>query len=267
MEELARRWALSGVEPISNMSYNYVAKAKSAEHGPVVLKLTCDRKPFEEEVRALRSFGGGGAVSLLEVYFNLKAMLLEQACPGTSLKEHAKGSPESVMEEYVTVVKLLHFDHPIKSSSNFLSLADWFKAFDRVEERAMPGFLLEKARDLLKERLEEGPQFVLHGDLHLDNIVRSGKEWLAIDPKGILGPLAFEISAFDLTSEREQKSGHVTRDLLERRIEHLAMLADIDSKSLRDWVFLRLVLSVAWFIEDKGDPTDHLNLAMLLVNA
>lgn len=249
------------------MSYNYVAKAESTAHGPVVLKVVCDRKSFEEEERALRSFGGKGSVSLLKTHSDLQAMLIEQARPGVSLKEYAQGETESVMEAYVKTVKHLHADPSKKAPSDFLSLKNWFKAFDRVQEGTMSGVLLAKAKCLLKSRMEEGPTFLLHGDLHLDNIVQNENTWLAIDPKGIVGPLAFEVSAFDLTSEREQKAGQVTKDLLEGRIERLAKLADIDSHSLKDWVFLRLVLSVAWFIEDKGDPTDHLNLAMLLAEA
>jgi streptomycin 6-kinase len=30
-------------------------------------------------------------------------------------------------------------------------------------------------------------QLVLHGDLHHDNILNDGNDWLTIDPKGIIG--------------------------------------------------------------------------------
>jgi streptomycin 6-kinase len=37
-------------------------------------------------------------------------------------------------------------------------------------------------------------QLPLHGDLHYDNIISSGRGWLAIDPVGLFGDPAYEVA-------------------------------------------------------------------------
>lgn len=37
---------------------------------------------------------------------------------------------------------------------------------------------------------------MLHVDLHHDNILQNGNEWLVIDPKGVVGEPAYEVAAF-----------------------------------------------------------------------
>lgn len=265
IDQLRQTWKLNEIMPVPNISYHFVAKAFGEHRLPVVLKISCERKTFEEEVRALQYFKGRGVVKLLETENECKAMLLQQAIPGKSLKEQARGKPDSVMEEYIKAIEKLHEKIPSKVPAGLPIIEDWFKVFDRIGEGSLPSRLSIKAKKLLKERLQEGVRvYFLHGDLHLGNIVQNGEGWLAIDPQGVVGPLEFELSAFDFTDPSEGKSDLILKDLLEKRIEHLATLAKVDREKLRDWVFLRLMLSVSWFIEDKGDPSRHLHLATLL---
>lgn len=65
VEQLASRWALSDIEPVTNMTFNYVAKAQRNKQG-VVLKIACMGDELEREVKTLRFFNGQGMVKLLE---------------------------------------------------------------------------------------------------------------------------------------------------------------------------------------------------------
>jgi len=82
------------------------------------------------------------------------------------------------------MMKKLHH-HTI---SSFSHIRDWLKALDTINSNLIPKQLLHKAATLRDKKLAsiESPT-LLHGDLHLDNILQDGEEWLAIDPKGVIG--------------------------------------------------------------------------------
>ena len=105
---------------------------------------------------------------------------------------------------------------------------------------------------------------LLHGDLHLDNILQNDDEWLSIDPKGIIGDAEFEIAAFDFIDENELQEA--TPALFIERIEQIANKAKLSPKRIREWTFVRLILSAAWSVEDKGNPNKAIKLAQLLDN-
>ncbi|MAP24643.1 MAG: hypothetical protein CMM87_03820 [Rickettsiales bacterium] len=50
--------------------------------------------------------------------------------------------------------------------------------------------MLSKGEKLRQNLLDATAEtFVLHGDLHLDNILSHNNNWVAIDPKGSRGPI------------------------------------------------------------------------------
>jgi streptomycin 6-kinase len=81
-----------------------------------------------------------------------------------------------------------------------------------------------------------------HGDLHAENILRSGGSWLAIDPKPLVGDPAFDLA---------QWLGNGCRWLLsERRVDQMtrvtrafADLAGVDPVRAAGWAFVK---KVAW---------------------
>lgn len=104
-------------------------------------------------------------------------------------------------------------------------------------------------------------QVFLHGDLHHDNILKNDGQWLAIDPKGIIGDPAFEIAAFDFMYITELANTMNVKNIFASRVALLAKKADLDAQRIKDWVFVRLILMVAWLIEDNGDPGWAIRLA------
>src|SRR5207253_4768706 len=85
--------------------------------------------------------------------------------------------------------------NPPDSADGLIQLETWFAAYDRnrqVLSRGVAGFppeLFQRADSLRAELLSATDNRVLlHGDLHHFNILRSDRsEWLAIDPKGLVG--------------------------------------------------------------------------------
>lgn len=72
--------------------------------------------------------------------------------------------------------------------------------------RVISDHFVNKAKQLKSKLFDSVKhEYLCHGDLHLEKIILNKNEWLAIDPKGIIGEMAFEASAFDLLSNDELK--------------------------------------------------------------
>ena len=85
--ECEGRWLIKVMPPFAPLSYNYVAPAVRADGTEVVLKLGVPHYDLKMEMEALRLFDGHGIVRLLEVDFDLGAMVLERLKPGSSLSK------------------------------------------------------------------------------------------------------------------------------------------------------------------------------------
>ena len=112
---------------------------------------------------------------------------------------------------------------------------------------------------------EAHPQLPLHGDLHHGNILRQADDWVAIDPKGLLGDRTADFAVFLLNPDAADERRFIARDprRLPDRIGRLAGAADLDPDRLRRWVHVAASASALWHLQDGGDPTVARTLASL----
>src|SRR6266498_4093695 len=103
IDEASQRWGLSEINPVENLSYNFVAYAARAstalpagrsasqentgtsQREEVVLKIGVPDRELISEIAALRLFNGQGAVRLLEADESRCMFLLERVNPGMML--------------------------------------------------------------------------------------------------------------------------------------------------------------------------------------
>ena len=52
-DSLSKKWQLTDIVPVENMSWNYVAKVHSKKHGPVCIKVSVDENLISDEMKAL----------------------------------------------------------------------------------------------------------------------------------------------------------------------------------------------------------------------
>lgn len=262
VKSLQDEWKLRNLECVGNMTYHYVAKAFDDKDVPVVLKVGCSDQLIQNEASFLNHISGAGAVRLLQKHQKYRALLLQQAIPGTTLKVLYPKQSQYVMDHYLDVVTKLHSGSktPVWTVKH---IADWLKALDLADPDKFPKGMLEQAVSLRDEMLSTAQTLkLLHGDLHLDNILMNGDEWLAIDPQGVLGEPEFEVAAFDFIDNGEL--GKAKSPDFTARIEQLANKADLSFDRIRNWTYIRLVLSAAWSLEDNGDPSRAIALAQLM---
>lgn len=264
VHELAIYWQLNQIMPVDNMTFNYVAKAITNNNELVVLKIGCDENAINEEKQALDYFDGKASIKLIAYKDTYHALLLQQAIPGITLKSLYSSQPQYVMACYVDTMRKLH-NKSLSHNNSYRHIKDWLWAIDNLTEDMCPPYLLKKAV-LLKNQLLDSltTEVFLHGDLHHDNILKHGDQWLAIDPKGVVGEPEFEIAAFDfmyvneLSNEKNKKDA---KSVFEARGNLLAQKADLNPQRIKDWVFVRLILMAAWHIQDNCDPSWAIKLA------
>jgi len=255
------RWFLTTAGPLSDLSYNFLEKAKTKDGSEVILKLGPPNPELTTEILALKQYRGKGAVQLLQADPQLGALLLEQVQPGVNLlfikdDKQAARIASQVMERLW---------RKIPDEGNFPTMADWCRGFSRYRKQfpASSGPLLpaliHKAEKVSADLLQtQSTSLLLHGDLHHRNILLGkGNSWVAIDPKGVIGESSFEVGSFLYNPIPDLiKNPDLTR-MLNRRLDIFEEILKLDRVRMAAWSFSRAVLSAVWTIEDKGDNSRY----------
>lgn len=267
----ARRWQLTIFPPVGNLSFHYVAPAVRADGTPVMIKADSPTGEFAEEVEALRLFAGPGMVRVLEVDEEQEVILMERLEPGTVLAKLVPEQDERATSILVSVMRQIW--RPVPARHHFPTVAGWFKGFERLRVRydggcgPFPERLLEEAEAMVAELLATpAAPMLLHGDLHHENILRSGNGWRAIDPKGVIGDPGYEPSVLFYNPMPEIFHVPNLREILARRLDQLAEELNMERERLRGWGLAQCVLSAWWSIEDNNQepPQDVLACADIM---
>ncbi len=152
----------------------------------------------------------------------------------------------------------------------FPSVQDWARGFDRYlasSNNQIPKQLVETAQHLyLKLAATQRQPRLLHGDLqHYNVLFDSDRGWVAIDPKGVIGEVEYEIGAA-LRNPIERPDLFLSRSAIERRLKQFTNKLDLDFARALAWTFAQAVLSAIWDIED-GFEVDAANPSLRLANA
>ncbi len=207
----------------------------------VVVKLEPDAAARDAEVRALRHWDGRGAARVLDVDDAPGAIVLERVVPGSSLREEAVPDPDAAAIA-ARVIGTLHAAAPPLPA--LPRIGDWLTYLD-APKRAL-------AEDLCRRSSGE---VVLHGDLHHDNILRAGAgDWLAIDPKGVIGPREAEPAAFLRNPRDELLACADPVGLSRARARVMARVLDQDPSLLLGWACVLAGLAAVWASDGGEGP-------------
>lgn len=256
--QLANIYGLSNLKAVNNLSYNYVLSGFQGAQ-PIILKLGLDIDGFKREAAALMAFEGFGVVQIFSE--NTGLLILECVVPGMSLKSYFPEKDDEAINITENVIKRLH-KAPIPSTHEFPHIKDWLEALDGDLE--IPVQTLQKARKIRDKLLKTAePDVLLHGDLHHDNILQNGDEWLVIDPKGVIGEPAYEVAAFIRNPIPELLNHSDAPNIIHNRVTRFAELFELPSQRILDWCFVESVLSWIWNIQDKLDTEYFIKLTKI----
>jgi streptomycin 6-kinase len=264
VQQLTRDWRLliQGSFETETSVVSFVTRDDQS----LVLKVV---KQENDEWRAgevLNAFAANGVPQVFE--HTGGAMLLERLQPGNPLADLSlAGGDEEATEILAGVIERMS---PREAPENIPTVEDWGKGFDRYvasgDER-IPRQLIESSQRVFAElSATQKLRRLLHGDLHHYNLLfDSQRGWLAIDPKGVIGEVEYEIGAI-MRNPFERPDLFLARSTIERRIEQLTARLNLNRERVVAWAFAQAVLSAIWQIED-GFEIDGSNTSLKLAKA
>jgi streptomycin 6-kinase len=229
----------------------------------VVLKVS---KPTSDEFRAgqvLRAFNDDGTVHVIQT--KSEAILMELLDPGDELVNLVRAGKDVESTEIFADLlrKMAHHSPPTDCPSTF----DWARGFDRYlmsNDKRIPEPLVAEARELyLSLANSQTSTMLLHGDLQHYNVLFDSKRgWVAIDPKGIVGELEYEIGAI-VRNPTEMPEFYTLKETVERRLNYFAKALNLNYDRALAWTFAQAVLSAIWDVEDEHQvQPDHAALRL-----
>jgi streptomycin 6-kinase len=214
-------------------------------------------------------FGGRGVV---EVYEHMPgAALFERLDPGEPLAALTVAGRDDEATDIIAMMlgRMAPGDPP-----EWCAAVDrWGEGFARYlasSDARIPRALVEPAQRVYAELCAtQREPALLHGDLHHYNVLSDrARGWCAIDPKGVVGELEFELGAA-LRNPIDRPDLYAALELTERRLERFGLVLGVDVGRARGWCFAQAVLSAIWCLED-GDAAEtdgSLQLARALLDS
>lgn len=263
VEDRIKAWRIV-VESTEETETSVLAFGRS-DNRPVVLKVT--KHPGDEwrSGEVLDAFDGKGVV---ERYDHIEgAILLERLDPATPLARMAlDGNDDRATEVLANVIRKMS----PRAVDTIPTVHDWAAAFDRYvacgDFRIPKPLVLEAQRVYSDLCASQARQRLLHGDLHHYNVLfDSSRGWVAIDPKGVVGELAYEVGAA-LRNPYERPELFIEPAAIQKRVQTFARELNLDPRRVLAWGFAQAVLSAIWATEDGFAITPG-NSSIALANA
>lgn len=256
--DASKRWGLSNVKPVPNLSYNFVAFAKRGVED-VVLKIGVPNRELVSEMAALRLFNGEGVCQLLECDEEGGMSLLERLKPGTTLSEMEDDDGCTHIAIDVMENLILRGGGAAPPLQNkFINLSDWFDGLKKIRPRfgggvgPFPKEILRRVEASLPGLFDDEARLI-HGDFHHYNVLLSERGWLAIDPKGVIGPVGYEIGPLMLNPWIKPMDGSRFEVRTKRRVDIIHERLGRAREVIIEWALAHAVLSAWWDFQDAMD--------------
>lgn len=246
---LPAAWGASDPVAIAATPTSRVLRVRMAGGGTAVIK---DLKPsgVEDELRGADFLAwrqGAGCVRLLAR--DDSTLLLEDAGDRSLLDDLNEHGDEAATAIAADLMRAMHAPSNVAPPRALMPLEERFAGLFALALADADAVVREGAavaRTLLADQHGVRP---LHGDFHHENALLSGRGWLAIDPKGLIGDPAYDAANLFCNP--------LARDDLRldpRRIRTMAAILapplDRDSAIVLRWAFAHACLSAAWHLED-----------------
>jgi streptomycin 6-kinase len=235
---------------------------------PVVLKVVKEEGDEWRCGEVAAKFGGRGVVQVYEHMAG--AALFEKLDPGEPLASLTVAGRDDEATDILAMMlgRMAPGDAP-ESCPTVEQLALGFLRGAALGDERIPSALLDPAQRIYADlcRTQREPA-LLHGDLHHYNVLSDrSRGWCAIDPKGVVGELEYELGAA-LRNPIDRPDLFARLDVVEHRLEQFGLALGIDVSRARGWCFAQAVLSAVWSLEDghTAEAAATLELARVLLD-
>ena len=244
-----RTWGIAIERTVATRSALLVHGTRAG--APVVLKVVEEGGDEWRCGEIAARFGGRGVVRVYEHVPG--AALFERLDPGEPLAQLTLAGRDD--EATDVLARLLGRMVPADPPEGCPTVEQWAGAFVRHAgsgDARVPAALAEPAQRIYADlcATQRNPA-LLHGDLHHYNVLSDrARGWCAIDAKGVVGELEYELGAA-LRNPLDRPDLFASLDVVERRLDRFGLELGLDTSRARGWCFAQAVLAAIWSIEDE----------------
>ncbi|KAA3504317.1 streptomycin resistance protein [Rhizobium rhizogenes] len=247
-------WNIEAAKQIADTPAGVVYAVTRGDGSPAVAKVL-KNKVLKDSLRGADFIAWRAGVGCVELLERSDDILLMEHAGAETLRDvlFRDGDDDAATEIAADVLLTYHQPSQQPPPSSLLTLPLYFESLFRKAEQdrtdGVESIYIDAAT--LAQELIDGQRDVkpLHGDLHHENIMRSGRGWIIIDPAGLIGDAALDVA--------NMFSNPLDRFDLTRREARIASMAAIFSRALQrdervllQYAFAYGCLSAAWHEED-----------------
>ncbi|MFC7061710.1 aminoglycoside phosphotransferase family protein [Halobacillus seohaensis] len=257
-----KRWRLTMYQPYE-LSFNYVAPAIFDDGSEAVVKIGLPGGEHKDEIKALRSLNRKGIVKLIDDDPIKRVLILEKIQPGQMLAE----LEDDEKATRVAAELARNLVVPVPSHSSIPTTKERENNLKQICMDHCNGLgpissqTLNQALQIFTY-MNNSIQYptLLHGDFHHYNVLQKGDgSWVAIDPKGIVGEIAYDLIQFLLNC----LPVHGKKETIRKRVKIFTELLNLDHERFLLWGYCHTVLATAWTVdENTGKFEENFYLAI-----
>ncbi|MCZ7485337.1 aminoglycoside phosphotransferase family protein [Rhizobium rhizogenes] len=249
-------WNIEAAKQIADTPAGVVYAVMRGDGSPAVAKVL-KKKVLEDSLRGADFIAWRAGVGCVELLERSDDILLMEHAGAETLRDvlFRDGDDDAATEIAADVLLQYHQPSQQPPPSSLLTLPLYFESlFRKAEQDRTSGVesiyidAAALAQELIDRQRDVKP---LHGDLHHENIMRSGRGWIIIDPAGLIGDAALDVA--------NMFSNPLDRFDLTRSEARIASMAAIFSRALQrdervllQYAFAYGCLSAAWHEEDSN---------------
>jgi streptomycin 6-kinase len=264
VERCCLRWHLELYQALSGGTSRVFIGRQNGNRA-VVLKLTPDRSIADAEALALGAWAATLHVpDLLDADLCEGALLLEKVEPGAKLSDQAELPPFTEIADLLLSLRAAPQDAigqlpTLGERLDFLyGLIHRRLIHPQVRSLVTPE-LASSGHRLAKRLATGGDSELVHGDLHLGNVLRGGpsRGLVAIDPRPCIGDHTFDVVDWALGRATS------TRQLAERIQQLCALVPDLNGDAVWQWCTATAVINAVQHLY-RRPPNDSTRLLLRL---
>lgn len=247
-------WNIEAAKQIADTPAGVVYEVTLGDGSPAVAKVL-KKKVLNDSLRGADFIAWRAGVGCVELLERSDDILLMEHAGTETLRDvlFRDGDDDAATQIAADVLLTYHQPSQQPPPSSLLTLPLYFESLFRKAEQdrtsGVESIYIEAAalaQELIDRQRDVKP---LHGDLHHENIMRSGRGWIIIDPAGLIGDAALDVA--------NMFSNPLDRFDLTRSEARIASMAAIFSRALQrdervllQYAFAYGCLSAAWHEED-----------------
>ena len=249
-------WNIEAAEQIADTPAGVVYAVTRGDGSPAVAKVL-KKKVLKDSLRGADFITWRAGVGCVELLERSDDILLMEHAGAETLRDVLFRDGDDDATTQIAADVLLQYHQPSQQPppSSLLTLPLYFESLFRKAEQdrtdGVESIYVEAAalaQELIDRQRDVKP---LHGDLHHENIMRSGRGWIIIDPAGLIGDAALDVA--------NMFSNPLDRFDLTRSEARIASMAAIFSRALQrdervllQYAFAYGCLSATWHEEDSN---------------